>query len=216
MKKITNTLAGLFMFVVIAGLGFGGGYWYCMQQESEVAEIVEDTTLDLKLPGEVEKRIVTVNEIETRLVEIGELSTYSGEYSVTREADYSRYFIDDIEIPGTKNTVHLECEGIVKVGYDVNDVIINIDNDSYKIYIGLPEATMNDNYVIWDTVKCVETNNILNPIDFAQYQSLIDEIEADGLKQAEEQGVYLAAEENLKNIIVNFLSGFEDYEIVFM
>ena len=156
------------------------------------------------------------DEIETKLVEIGELSTYSGEYSVTREADYSRYFIDDIKIPGTTNTVHIECEGIVKVGYNIDDVNIKVDNDSFKIYIGLPEAAVNDNYVIWDTVKCVEANNFLNPIDFAQYQTLIDEIEADGLKQAEEKGIYKSAEDNVKKIIVNFLSGFDGFEIIFM
>ena len=70
----------------------------------------------MKLPGETEKRIVTIDEVETKLAEIGELSTYSGRYEVTKEADYSRYFLDDIKVPGTKNTVHLECEGIVKVG----------------------------------------------------------------------------------------------------
>ena len=70
--------------------------------------------------------------------------------------------------------------------------------------------------MIWDTVKCVEANNFLNPIDFAQYQQLIDEIEADGLKQSEEKGIYKAAEENVKKIIVNFLSGFEGFEIIFM
>lgn len=70
--------------------------------------------------------------------------------------------------------------------------------------------------MIWDTVKCVENNNFLNPIDFAQYQTLIDEIEEDGLKQSEEKGIYKAAEDNVKKIIVNFLSGFDGFEIIFM
>lgn len=94
-----------------------------------------DTTPDLKIPGEVEKRIVTIDEVETKLVEIGELSTYSGKYTVTKEADYSRHFMDEIKIWGTENTVHLECEGIVKVGYDVHEIGVNIDNESYTIYI---------------------------------------------------------------------------------
>lgn len=216
MKKFKETIFGLIAVVLVAAIGFGGGYWFCSTKAEKDALVVDDNTPDLKLPGEEEKRIVTVDEIETKLVEIGELSTYSGEYSVTREADYSRYFIDEIKIPGTTNTVHIECEGIVKVGYNIDDVNIKVDNDSFKIYIGLPEAAVNDNYVIWDTVKCVEANNFLNPIDFAQYQELIDEIEADGLKQAEEKGIYKAAEDNVKKIIVNFLSGFDGYEIIFM
>lgn len=175
-----------------------------------------DTTPDLKIPGEVEKRIVTIDEVETKLVEIGELSTYSGKYTVTKEADYSRHFMDEIKIWGTENTVHLECEGIVKVGYDVHEIGVNIDNESYTIYISLPEATVNDNYVIWDTVKCTEKNNLFNPIDFEQYQTLIDEIESEGLAQAEEKGIYSAAEENVKSIIINFLSGMNEYEVKFI
>ncbi len=216
MKKFKEIVFGIVAVVLVAALGFGGGCWYMTNRAEKDALVVDDNTPDLKLPGEKEKRIVTVDEIETKLVEIGELSTYSGEYTVTREADYSRYFIDDIKIPGTTNTVHIECQGIVKVGYNIDDVNIKVDNDSFKIYIGLPEPTVNDNYVIWDTVKCVEANNFLNPIDFAQYQELINEIEADGLKQSEEKGIYKAAEENVKKIVVNFLSGFEGFEIIFM
>lgn len=216
MKKIKETVCSLLAIVIIAGISFGGGFWYCDQKTEKRAEEIVDTTLDMKLPGEVEKRIVTIDEVETKLVEIGELSTYSGEYTVTKEADSSRYVIDDIKIWGTANTIHLECEGIVKVGYDVHDIGVIIDNESCTIYISLPEATVNDNYVIWDTIKCTEKNNLLHPIKFGQYQTLIDEIEAEGLVQAEEKGIYSAAEENIKSIIINFLSGMDEYEVEFI
>ena len=151
MKKLKETGSSLLIVILIAALGFVGGYWYHSQKTEAEAEVIDDTTPDVKLPGETEKRIVTIDEVETKLAEIGELSTYSGRYEVTKEADYSRYFLDDIKVPGTKNTVHLECEGIVKVGYNLEDIGVNIDNDSYTICISLPKATVNDNYVIWDT-----------------------------------------------------------------
>lgn len=91
-----------------------------------------------------------------------------------------------------------------------------MDNDSQKIYISLPAPKVLDNYVIWDTVKCQEENNILNPIDFEQYQTLIAEIEEDGLALVEADGIYADAEENMMTIIRNFLSGFEDFEIIFL
>ena len=104
----------------------------------------------------------------------------------------------------------------MKVGYEVEDIEIKVDNDSLKIYISLPEAQVLDNYVIWDTVRCQEENNILNPIDFEQYQGIISEIEAEGLALAEADGIYEDAEANMETIICNFLSSFEDYEIVFL
>ena len=198
-------------------LGFVGGYWYHSQKIEDKADVVvDDTTPDVKLPGEKEKSIVTLDEVRTKLVAIGELSTYSGQYTVKKGRDFFRNVLDDIRIPWTTNNVTIECEGIVKVGYDVNEIGVDIDDKSYTIYISLPEATVNDNYVIWDSVICKEDNNPFNPIDFEEYKLLIDEIEEEGLSQSEEQEIYKAAEENIKNIIVNFLSGMDDYQVKFL
>lgn len=216
MKKLKETGSSLLMIILIAALGFVGGYWYHSQKTVDEAEVVEDTTPDVKLPGETEKSVVTVDEVRTKLVAIGELSTYSGQYTVKKGRDFFRNVLDDIRIPGTTNNVTLECEGIVKVGCDVNEIGVDIDDQSYTIYISLLEATVNDNYVIWDSVICKEDNNPLNPIDFEQYKLLIDEIEEEGLSQSEEQEIYNAAEENIKNIIVNFLSGMDDYQVKFL
>ena len=198
-------------------LGFVGGYWYHSQKIEDKADVVvDDTTPDVKLPGEKEKSIVTLDEVRTKLVAIGELSTYSGQYTVKKGRDFFRNVLDDIRIPWTTNNVTIECEGIVKVGYDVNEIGVDINDKSYTIYISLPEATVNDNYVIWDSVICKEDNNPFNPIDFEEYKLLIEEIEEEGLSQSEEQEIYKAAEENIKNIIVNFLSGMDDYQVKFL
>lgn len=217
MKQIKETGSGLLVIILIAALGFVGGYWYHSQKIEDKADVVvDDTTPDVKLPGEKEKSIVTVDEVRTKLVAIGELSTYSGQYTVKKGRDFFRNVLDDIRIPWTTNNVTIECEGIVKVGYDVNEIGVDIDDKSYTIYISLPEATVNDNYVIWDSVICKEDNNPFNPIDFEEYKLLIEEIEEEGLSQSEEQEIYKAAEENIKNIIVNFLSGMDDYQVKFL
>ena len=215
-KAISSTIAVLLTLALV----FGAGYYIGSIPEDK-AEIVEpivptEPVFNLELPAEVEKRIVTVEEIEVVLVDISQFSTYSGKYTATKSAEYTRYFLDDIAVPGTTNTISIECSGIVKVGYEVEDIKIEVDNDSLKIYISLPEAQVLDNYVIWDTVRCKEENNILNPIDFEQYQGLIAEIESDGLGLAEADGIYENAEANMQTVIRNFLSGFEDFEIIFL
>ena len=217
MGKIWRSISSVVTVLVIIYLAFGGSYYIGQLQDKE-AEIVEneESEFDLQLPGEVEKRIVTVEEITVKLEEVSQFSTYSGEYTVSKSADYTRYFLDDIPVPGTTNTITIECSGIVKIGYDVQEIIPTVDNKSQRIYFSLPAPSVLDNYVMWDSVSCSEKNNILNPIDFAQYQELITEIEDMGLAQAEAEGINEAAEENIKVIIENFLAGFEDYEIVFM
>ncbi len=215
-KAIRSTLAVLLTLALVFSAGYFVGSF--PDEEAEIVEPINpaEEKFDLELPAEVEKRIVTVEEVEVMLVDISQFSTYSGEYTTTKSAEYTRYFLDNIAVPGTTNTINLECKGIVKVGYDVEEITIEVDNDSKKIYISLPAPKVLDNYVIWDTVKSEEENNILNPIDFEQYQALISEIEDDGLALVEADGIYADAEENMITIIRNCLSGFEDFEIIFL
>lgn len=215
-KAISSTLAVLLTLSLVFSAGYFVGSF--PDEEAEIVEPINpaEEKFDLELPAEVEKRIVTVEEVEVMLVDISQFSTYSGEYTTTKSAEYTRYFLDNIAVPGTTNTINLECKGIVKVGYDVEEITIEVDNDSKKIYISLPAPKVLDNYVIWDTVKCQEENNILNPIDFEHYQALISEIEDDGLALVEADGIYADAEENMITIIRNCLSGFENFEIIFL
>ena len=172
------------------------------------------SSFDLELPMEVEKRVVTVEEVEARLVEIGELSTFSGKYTYTLGNEETRYWLDTLPVFGTTNTIQITCEGIVKVGYNMSDIVVRVDGNT--IYISIPEAQLNDNYVIWDSIVCKETNNMLNPIEFAQYQEIIDEIERAGLEEVVAKGIYQHAEENLKALIEAFLAVFDGYTIVYM
>ena len=147
-KAISSTVAVLFTLAIVFGAGYFVGS--IPDEEAEVVEPVApvEEEFDLELPAEVEKRVVTAEEIEVVLVDISQFSTYSGEYTTTKSAEYTRYFIDDIPVPGTTNDIAIECQGIVKVGYDVENIAITVDNDSQKIYISLPAPRVLDNYVI--------------------------------------------------------------------
>lgn len=209
-------LVAIIVFGVIPAVGFGVGYFYCYISNNEPTEVVaaREDSFDLKLPLEVEKRVITVEEVETRIAEIGELSTYAGEYTCTLGKEEARYWLENIPVFGTTNSITITCDGIVKVGYDISDIAVRVDDE--RIYISIPEAHLNDNYVIWDSVVYEEANNILNPIEFSQYQELISEIEQMGLDQVMEQGIYRKAEENLKILINVFLSEFDGYEIIYL
>ena len=217
MKKILSFMRDLITVLVVIAIAFGAGFFYAQHiDQPEVVEVVEEEqdSFDLELPLEVERRVVTVEEVESKLVEIGELSTYSGEYTCTFGKDESRYWLDKIPVLFSTNSIEITCEGIVKVGYNMSDIVVKVDDD--KIYISIPEARLNDNYVIWDSVVCNETNNIFNPIEFSQYEEIINEIERRGLEEVTAQGIYKRAEANLKVLIENFLAEFDEYEIVYM
>lgn len=215
MKKALSVIKDVVAVLIVGAVIFGIGYYFGGKTvEPEEVVVEKEVEKIITLPGEVQKRVVTVEEVETKLVEIDELSTYAGEYTVTLGKDEARYLLEDYKVPGTTNSITITCDGIVKVGYNVSDIVVKVDTD--KIYISIPEAKINDTYVIWDSIQCAEKNSILNPIEFSQYQELVDEIEEMGLKDVEANGIYEAAEENLKKVIRGFLSEFVDYEIVFM
>ena len=51
MKKLKETGSSLLIVILIAALGFVGGYWYHSQKTEDEAEVIDDTTPDVKLPG---------------------------------------------------------------------------------------------------------------------------------------------------------------------
>ncbi len=218
MKKFVQAFKGLASVLLVLAIGFSGGWYFRCVQEKDAQAVVsaKDDGFDLRLPGEAEERVVTRSEVEVQLKKISQLAVYSGDYTVVKDTENTRDLLDRVPIFGTTNTIHLECTGVVKVGFALEEITPVVENGARKIYISLPEPAVLDNYVIWDGVVCREGNNPLNPIDFEQYQTLIDEAEQEGLAQVEEKGIYEEAEENAKAVIREFLSGFVGYEVVFL
>lgn len=217
MTKNSKYLSEIMSVVIVLGGVFYGGYCFGIKTNEPRLEVVkksETSDFDLELPGMVEKRVVTKDEVESRIYEIGELSTHCGKYSVEKSVDESRYFIDSIRIPGTKNTIDIKCTGEVKVGYDMSEIVVKVVEDT--IYVALPEAHVVDNHIFWDSIECEEKDSLLNPIEFSQYKELVNEIEAEGLINVEEEGIYNKADEHFEEIIKEFLSEFKDYEIKFI
>ncbi len=218
MTQFIRFIRDLIIVIIVLAVFFAVGFIshdYLVKDEPATI-IMHETTpdFDLRLPVEVERRVVTVDEVEGRLAEIGELSTYSYEYSSTYATEQTRYFLDDIPVYGTTNSITITCNGVVKAGYDLDAINVRVVDDT--IVISLPEAKILDNYVIWDTVVCTENNNILNPIEFSQYQEMVGEIESKGLDQALNGGIYNLAEDHMNSIVQAFLSEFDGYRVEFI
>ncbi len=219
MNKVikVGVCAVLVLAACVSMIGFGA-YLYVSVSEDPNSGIVESASdgFDLQLPGEAEVRTITADEIEGKLEPLNEWAVYYGEYTLTKSVEYTRTFLDDITIPLTTNSVSVDCTVIIKVGYNADDISVEVDNDSGKIYISIPEITITDNYIILDTVECTEDNNILNPIEYDEYGTLFKEIEDEAAATAEDDGILEEAAENAEELINMALSEYSDYEIVFM
>lgn len=216
MKKFFGILGWIAAAAVLIFVAFGFFGKNASDEGESVVLPSSNPGFDLKLPGEELKSVVTVNEVEAKIAEIGELATCEGDYRVTRGRDFSREIFGGVSLPGATNHIELSCSGIVKVGYELQNIDVYVNNERMKIYVTLPQAKIISNQIIWDDVACTEENNLLNPISFAQYQLLIPEIEAEGLRCAEENGLWDMAESNAQNVIKGFLGCFTDYSVEFI
>ncbi len=207
MRKILSLIIAL-------ALAFCAGFYVAGQVSGDGTTVFERIT-GITLPRITQSEEVTAEIVKAKLSERAELTTYSAEYTVTLGKNETKSIFKDVQLGITRNSILITAGGIVKVGYDIAD--INIEVDGNNIYVNLPDqAKLNDNYVIWDTVECDEHNNIFNMIEFAQYYDMFDEIESMGLKKAEAAGIYNAAEEHMKSIVELILAEFSEYEVDFV
>ena len=213
LKGLKDVVSTLLVLAIFVGIGFSAGWFYRGEKDAEGTTVTYSGG-GHKLPGETQKMTITRVEVISQLNEIGELATIAGEYRVTMDTNECRDTYG-MNLPLTANYIKLTCTGYVKVGYEVNQVDVVVDNNEQKIYVKLPAPQVFDNYLVWDTVECEEKNNIRNPIDFEQYRAMFEYIEKVGLEDVEADNIYDKAEENMQWITRKFLSVFEDYSVEF-
>ena len=160
---------------------------------------------------------ITVTIIEEKLDEIAELAAAVFDYSgIITKDNYREFFKTDINIPFTKNEVKITYKGVIKVGYDLDELEYKIDESSKKIYMSLPEVKVTDHYMILDELKFEQKNNILNPISVEEINKYLINVEKEELVRAEKEGIYKLAEEKIQGIIENYFAEFDGYKVVFM
>lgn len=169
---------------------------------------------DWKSPRETQWICVTREGVAAQIYKIDQLAIYCWEYQAEKSPGAPGMFWRVCSFPA-HTIVTIRCTGMVKVGYDMEQIVPTVDNSSKPICISLPEAQVRKNYILWERVECEESNNIFNPLDFARYQEMIADLEAKGLQQVEKEGNYDAAKVQIKRPLQGFLSGSNSHEAVF-
>lgn len=231
-KKVL--IISIIVFVVIAVLA-GGAYWYHvsslnalrtqMIDEQEQKELLEQRINDIqiKLNNAEQENQTLLDEIEAMLTkdvyffdaaavmeeikEIGELATIEYRYTNVGTLDASKkLFNTDFDLPGTKKTVVMTMDGVIKVGVDVNGIKISANEASKTIKITLPKAILLSNELDENSIQIYdETSGLFNPITLEDNSALRNEIKIKSEENARGNGVFEQAEENAKNILLCIL-----------
>lgn len=249
MKTILKTMAMILLFLVVLVLLGCGGYWYYTKtlgdlktqiiSEQEQKALLEQRVSDIK--GELEKaeqeNQTLADKINSMMVEdvyffdaaaimeeikeIGELATVEYRYTNVGTLDASKkLFKTSVNIPGTKKTVVMTMDGIIKVGVDVDGISISSDEASKTIKITLPKARLLSNELDENSIQIYdETDGMFNPITLEDSSTLRNEIKMKSEQNAQVNGVFEQAEENAKIIlrcILEAIPGLKDtYKIQF-
>lgn len=207
-KAITIVGTVVSIIVIVMGLISVGKVAYGMIKGEEEPGYVEPSEKNHEI-------VVTTYDVKRELHSMAELMTYAYDYSGTAAiTDYRETPIFGINIPLTKHQVKMTYAGTIKIGYDLADFDIDVNQESKLIYIKLGEQIV-DNNLPEESVETIEKNNVINPIRSDEITNRLVEIKADEYETAIDKGIEKMAEDNAKEVILNALAKFEGYRVQF-
>ncbi|WP_308577810.1 DUF4230 domain-containing protein [uncultured Parvimonas sp.] len=187
------------MLVVLVVLGIVGGYYFTHRDNG--------------------KPKITNETVGVQIKELKELSTIQYKYKevVSRE-DWNTLF--NFKLPFTKSSFIVSYTGILKIGIDLAETKINVDEGSKTIKIILPESKILSNELDFKSLKVYdEKNSIFNPIKVEDYTEFTQGGKENAEKDARENGVFEQSKEVAKKIITEMLNTTkeikENYKIIF-
>lgn len=161
------------------------------------------------------KTTVSAVVLEQKLSEVGEIVPYDYEYTdIVKVEDKRTTPFFGIGIPFTTHTIEARYSGRIKVGYYVRDIEVSVNDANQTIFVRLPEVQVLDNYIDQNSLDISQSNNILNPIKADEITTALAGETEKHLQLAEEKGIYMLAENSVKDLIKTLYKDFE-YEIIF-
>lgn len=152
------------------------------------------------------------------LMNIGELATQAYHYRAVDTIKKSQE-LWGWEVPLTGAQSIFSYEGLIRAGYNFEDIGIDVDYDKKSIAVTLPEPYIINNDILSDSLMVYsEDTNIFTPISIEDFNDTQADMKAQGESDAIATGIYESARTNVEVLIKGFLSGafdLNEFEIVF-
>ena len=162
---------------------------------------------------------ITNETIGVQVQEFNELATIQYKYKeIASREDWNTLF--NIKLPFTKSSFIVSYTGILKLGIDLSETKVDIDENSKTIKVTLPESKVLSNELDLKSLKVYdEKNSIFNPVKVKDYPEFTQSGKENAEKDARESGVFEQSKEVAKKIITDLLNTTkeikENYKIVF-
>ena len=147
---------------------------------------------------EPEPIVITETFVEGELKTIGKLNTTDYNYALDKEINEPLKLFDKIEVPGTTKSLKVKFTGVVKACYMIEELHFATVGDT--VIFSIPSKPHIENYLTGQTAM-IEEDVWLNPIESTDYQILADGVMTSGLTNAEADGIYEQAEQDIKEFL---------------
>lgn len=162
---------------------------------------------------------ITNETLGLQVKELKELTTIQYKYKniATRE-DWNTLF--NIKLPFTKSSFIVTYTGVLKIGIDLSETKVEVDENNKKIKIILPEPKILSNDLDLSSLKVYdEKNSIFNPVKIKDYSEFTKNGKENAEADAKESGVFEQSKEIAKKVISDLLNTTKEikdnYKIVF-
>ena len=214
--KVSTIVAALAIIAAVLSIGI---YVYNQGTRSLKAAAQEPVPSIDEVEFVVEETKVTSETVEQALEPAGDLVSLAYHYTnASTVSDVKKFF--DFEIPLTESKAVFTYSGVVKVGYDLSEVGIEVDDAAKTITLTLPAQKIVSNEIDFDSFEyVVEESSVFNPQKMSESTAAIDDLKKDAEKLVKGDAEFAdEARANAEVVLTSFLRAAgiaEDYSIEF-
>lgn len=177
------------------------------------------TQLDELLSIQNAEPVITSTQLKEQLESVRELVTQKYLYTDADRGEYHKTWIFDWDMPFSDKSFLLRYDGVIKAGIDLNEVEIDVNEDTRTIIVTLPPSRITDHNVPQETIETIETKDgLFNKVTIDDSNALISERKKVMEEKAVERGLLVDADAEARAVVKAFFSlvpGIDTYQLEF-
>lgn len=193
-----------------------------LERETAAALQAQQEQLESKLQDmlniEDAAPVITSDQMKEQLSSIRELVTRQYVYTNAARREGSKTWLWGWDLPFSDTSLLVTYDGVIKAGIDLNEVEIDVNENSRTITVTLPASRVTDNSIPQETINVLEAKDgLFNKITFDEYNVFIGEEKQVMEDKAVEMGLLSDADSEARAIIKAFLEllpGMDAYQLV--
>lgn len=191
--------------------GFVG---FCVRHSFHPAMVLVVLGLCVVLLGMsiVSVTVVTSRTVRLGLKDMGELATQSGYFTNVQVLEDSKQLFGH-NVPLTKSKYIFSYDGVIKAGFDFQELEMQVNEITRTIHVTLPEAKILNCEIDENSLQIYDaTQSIFTPLSITDINESMIELKETVKTDAVNNGILENARENAKLLIRGFLAGCFDLQ----